>query len=565
MSLRLKQLRGLRRPVRRLCSLTVVLACVMITAAAWALGFDLRVALLIGAILVVTGPTVINPILRSLRPTRRVASLLRWEGIVVDPIGAVLALLVFQAVTAGEADVAFASVAIALATTILVAVAIAVVLGVVLEVLMRRRAVPDFLHGVVFLAAAIGALELSNALQSESGLLTVTLLGMYLGNRPKLQLEHVAEFSEHLQVLFVGALFIVLAGRVTPNQLVDILPTALLFLAALVLVVRPLSILLGLAGTSTSRKERALLIGMAPRGVVAAAVTSIFALGFGQSASDLAERASSASGVERELLLAQSTDLAGLATQAERMVPLVFVVIVCTVALYGLGVNRFAERLGLASANPQGVLFVGVQPWVVDSAVLLREMGIPVLIVARNRATLAPARRSGLATVTANILSEFAVKDLDVSGLGYLIAATPEDEVNATAARQYARIFGGANTYQLQRDGYATGTDDERGEIARHLTARYAFTPWVSRAEMTARLGSGMVVTRVDLAPEFTIDNFYARYGENAVIMFVQRSPGTIEVANRSMKLPQSSGSLIALVHVPADMTVTTAVLPTDQ
>jgi NhaP-type Na+/H+ or K+/H+ antiporter len=558
MGLRLQQVRGLGRPVRRLTTVTVGIAWVLITGAAYLLGFDIRVALLIGAILVVTGPTVINPILRSLRPRMRVASLLRWEGIVVDPIGAVLALLVFQAVTAGEADTAFSSVVITLSMTILVAVGIALVLGVLLEILMRRRAVPDFLHGVVFLAAAIGALELSNLLQSESGLLTVTLLGIYLGNRPKLQLEQVAEFSEHLQVLFVGALFIVLAGRVTPQQFVDVLPTALLFLAALVLVVRPVSVLLGLARTRTSWKERALLVGMAPRGVVAAAVTSIFALGFGQAAQSLADRAASAAGAQRDALLTKSADLAGLATQAERMVPLVFVVIVCTVALYGLGVNRFAERLGLASANPNGVLFVGVQPWVVDAGVLLRDMGIPVLVVARNQATLAPVRRSGLATVTANILSEFAVKDLDVSGLGYFIAATPEDEVNATAARQFARIFGGANTYQLRRDADGNGGNGEREAIARHLTARYAFTPWVSRADIADRLGRGMVVARVDLAPEFTLDDFYARYGEDAVVMFVQRAPGTIEVANASTKLPSDGGTLVALVRVPADVTVST-------
>lgn len=554
MGLRLRQVRGLGRPVRRLTSVTVVIAWVLIAAAAWLLGFDIRVALLIGAILVVTGPTVINPILRSLRPTKRVASLLRWEGIVVDPIGAVLALLVFQAVSAGEAEAAAASVLIALGTTIGVAVIITAVWGVVLEVLMRQRLIPDFLHGVVFLAAAVSAFELSNVLQPESGLLTVTLLGIYLGNRPKLQLEHVAEFSEHLQVLFVGALFIVLAGRVTPGQLVDVLPTALLFLGALVLVVRPVSVLLGLLGTNASWKERALLVGMAPRGVVAAAVTSIFALGFGQTAEQIAARAEEAVGPARDELLQQASDLSVLAAQAERMVPLVFVVIVCTVALYGLGVNRLAERLGLASANPQGVLFVGVHPWVVDAAVLLRELDVPVLIIARNRATLAPARRAGLATVTANILSEFAVKDLDLSGLGYFVACTPEDEVNATAARQFARVFGGANTYQLQRDDYETGTDDDRRETARYLTARYAFSPWASRAELSAKLESGMAVMRIDLSPSFTLDDFYVHYGEEAVVMFVQRAPGTIEVVNRSVKLPSDSGRLIALVRPSVDV-----------
>ncbi len=548
MSLRLKELSGLGKPVRRLCSITVLIAWVLITGAAWALGFDVRVAVLIGAILVVTGPTVINPILRSLRPTRRVSSLLRWEAIVVDPIGAVLALLVFQAVVAGEPGRAVTGVLIALGRTVGIAIVIALLLGVVLETLMRRHAVPEFLHGVVFLAAAIGALTASNALQPESGLLTVTLLGIFLGNRPKLNLTQVAEFSEHLQVLFVGALFIVLAGRVTPSELAAVAPTALVFLAALVLLVRPVSVLAGLWGTRVSWRERVLLVGMAPRGVVAAAVTSIFALGLGQAAEAVSDRAAQASGPERDALLAQSQDLSGVAAQAESMVPLVFLVIVATVAIYGVGVNRFAEKLRLASSNPQGVLFAGVHGWVVDAAVLLREAGVRVLIVARNRVTLAPARRAGLATVTANILSEFAVKDLDVSGIGHFIACTSEDEVNATAARQFARIFGGANTYQLQRDGAAAGGGDDRHDTARHLSARYPFLPAVSRDELDRRTAAGMAVTRFDLAPEFTLRDFQARYGEDAVILFAQRTPGTVDVANRRAKLPTDSGMLIALV-----------------
>jgi NhaP-type Na+/H+ or K+/H+ antiporter len=559
MSLRLKQLRGLGKPVRRLCSVTVVLACVMITAAAWALGFDLRVALLIGAILVVTGPTVINPILRSLRPTRRVSSLLRWEGIVVDPIGAVLALLVFRAVVAGEPGRALTSVLLALASTVGIGFSIALLLGVLLETLMRRRAIPEFLHGAVFLAAAIGALVASDALQPESGLLTVTVLGIYLGNRPKLHLEQVAEFSEHLQVLFVGALFVVLAGRVTPSELLAVAPTAGLFLAALVLVVRPVSVLVGLWRTKVSRQERTLLACMAPRGVVAAAVTSVFALSLGQAAEQFTARAGNAAGPQRQGLLAQAQDLAALAAQAEKMVPLVFLVIVATVAIYGLGVRPLADRLGLAAANPQGVLFVGVNSWVVDVAVLLREADIPVLIVARNSASLAPARRAGLTTVTANILSEFAVKDLDVAGIGHFIACTPEDEVNATAARQFARVFGGANTYQLHRDGYTVGTGDERRDTARHLSARYAFSPPLSRAELDRRVAGGLAVSRFDLTPEFTLEDFQQRFGEGAVILFAQRAPGTIDVVNRRTKLPTDSGMLLALVPTRAPSTPASA------
>jgi hypothetical protein len=234
-------------------------------------------------------------------------------------------------------------------------------------------------------------------------------------------------------------------------------------------------------------------------------------------------------------------------------------VIVCTVAIYGIGVNRLAERLGLASANPQGVLFVGGNSWVVDAAVLLREADIPVLIVARNSATLAPARRAGLATVTANILSEFAVKDLDVAGIGHFIACTPEDEVNATAARQFARVFGGANTYQLHRDGYTVGTGDERRDTARHLSARYAFSPPLSRAELDRRVAGGLAVSRFDLTPEFTLEDFQQRFGEGAVILFAQRAPGTIDVVNRRTKLPTDSGMLLALVPTRAPSTPASA------
>jgi NhaP-type Na+/H+ or K+/H+ antiporter len=548
MSLRIKQLRGLGRPVRRLCSLTVLLSGTMITATAWLLGFDPRVALLIGAILVVTGPTVINPILRSLRPTRRVSSLLRWEGIVVDPIGAVLALLVFQGILADQSGHALSAVLLVLGKTIAVGFGIGLGLGVLLEVVMRRRAVPDFLHGVAFLAAAISALVVSDALQPESGLLTVTVLGLYLGNRPALHLEHVAEFKEHLQILFVGALFVVLAGRVTPDQLAQVAPTALVFLTVLVVVVRPVSVLVGLLGTRVTGKERTLLACMAPRGVVAAAVTSIFALGFGQAADALTQQAARATGPGRQVLTARAAELDQLARQASTMVPLVFFVIVCTVAIYGIGINRLAERLGLASAHPQGVVFVGVNRWVIDTAALLQDVEVPVLVVARSYASLAGARARGLRTVTANILSEYAMKDMDLAGIGSFIACTPEDEVNATAAREMARVFGRANTFQLHRDAATTGTGNELRDTAGHLSARFAFTPALSRDQLDERTRAGAAVQRIDLSPACTLDDVRRRFGDDLVVLFVQRSIGTVEVAHEGTRLPTDSGTLIALV-----------------
>lgn len=495
MSLSFRQFREVGRPVVRLCTVTVAIAWLLITLSAWILGFSLEVALLVGAILVVTGPTVIGPILRILRPTRRVASLLRWEGIVVDPIGAVLAVLVFQGVLAGSVENALPGILGSLLRTVLVAFVLALVIGFLLEVLTVRHVIPDFLQGVAYLAGAVVAMVGSNALQPESGLLTVTVLGVFLGNRPHLHLEHVMEFKEHLQVLFVGALFIVLAGRVDPGQLMDIAPRALVFVACLVLVVRPVSVVVGLLGTDATRQEKLLLSGMAPRGIVAAAVTSIFALEFTHAA-DTTDDPS------------RAADLARLAEQAEQIVPLVFLVIVCTVALYGLGVGRLAERLGLASQKPQGVLFVGGQDWVIQAASLIEEAGVPTTLVARNYATLSGARMAGLRTVTANILSDYAVKDMDLSGIGRLIACTSGDEVNATAAREFAHVLGRANVYQLQRAEAEKADGNERRSAAAHLTARIPFDPPLTHDGFEERIAAGSRVKRTRLTAEFPLELF---------------------------------------------------------
>lgn len=548
LSLRLKHVQDLGRPVIRLCSVTVVLAWALITVAALVVGYDVEVALLVGAILVVTGPTVIAPILRSLRPTRRVSSLLRWEGIVVDPIGAVLAVLVFQGVLSGGGGDAVPELLGTLAKTILISFGIGLALGWVLEQLMRRHAIPDFLHGVVFLAAAIGSLVASDALQSESGLLTVTVLGVHLGNRPDLHLEHVAAFKENLQVLFVGALFIVLAGRISPQQVLDVAPKALVFLVLLVVVVRPVSVMLGLAGTKVTRDEKKLLAFMAPRGIVAAAVTSIFALEFAHSAEAAHEEAEAASGARAEELLARSQDLAHLADQASDMVPLVFLVIVCTVAIYGLGVGRLAERLGLASTSPQGILFVGGQQWVVDTAKILTESKVTTVVVDRQYAALSRARMAGLNTEAANILSDYAVKDMDLAGIGSLIACTAEDEVNATAAREFAHVLGRANVYQLRRTDAEDTTQDQRRKAASHLSARAVFNPPRSHQEMDDLVATGMSVKRTRLTSEFTLDDLIERYGEETVLMFALKD-GEVQVLNEDSKPPREGVTIIALVR----------------
>lgn len=546
MTLRLRDVRDLGRPVLRLFTLTPLIAWALITLAAWMLGFPLELALLVGAILIVTGPTVIAPILRMLRPTRRVAALLKWEGIVVDPIGAILAVLVFQGVLLLRDGQPLPLLVGSLVLTIAVATVLGLGLGVLLEVLMRRHLIPDFLHGVVFLAAAVGALVASNAVQSESGLLTVTILGIYLGNRPELHLRHVEEFSEHLQVLLVGMLFVILAGRITPAEVAGIAPQGALFVAILVVLVRPISILVGLWGTPVTRQERTLLSFMAPRGIVAAAVASIFGLEFLHAAERTAEAAAGATGDAADALQRRADSLMELAAEAEDLVPLIFFVIVCTVAIYGLGVGHLAERLGLATASPQGVLFAGGSRWIVEAAKALDEADVAVTVVARDYAKLARARQAGVRSVTANILSDYAVKDMELAGIRSLIAGTPDDNANATAAREFAHVLGRSNVYQVARGDEREGASD-RTRAASHLSARTCFQPPRTHEELTGLMDAGYTVRSTSLTEKFTLDDFRERRGADAVLMFTLIG-GVVTVITPDSTVPQEGVTLISLV-----------------
>ncbi|HHU09290.1 MAG TPA: sodium:proton antiporter [Intrasporangiaceae bacterium] len=545
LSLRFSDLRGISTPVRRLCTTVALLAWILITGAALLIGLDPALAVLVGAILIVTGPTVINPILRQLRPTRRVSSMLRWEGIVVDPIGAILAVLVYQVIVAFGSEGTVALVVGNLATTLAISFGIAGVVGFSLGYLVRRHLVPDFLQAVLFLGVAIAVVVISNRLAAESGLLTVTVLGIVLANQPGLQLQQIREFKEHLQVLLVGVLFIVLAGRITTGDIVDVLPRAALFLALLILLARPVSTFLGLANTSATRRERLLLAFMAPRGIVAAAVTSVFALKFDAASTRVRETAPGLDDGSAEEVLAHADALARLAEQAEALVPLVFLVIVGTVTIYGLGVGRLAERLGLATSRPQGILFAGASPWTISAATLLTELDIPTLIVDPDFRRLQRARMAGLTTVRTNIVSEFAVDRLELAGLGSFIGATNDDSANATAAREFAHIFGKNNSFQLTPADAAGDAKPTKAPPER-LLGRRVFDPAPTLDELEQRTAGGHVVKKTKLTDDFTLEDFRARYPE-AIIMFVIKA-GRLSVVTASTTLPTTGVALIAMV-----------------
>ena len=286
LTLKFSELKQAGAPVLRLCSLGVAFSFALASiSAAWIFQWNWRVAALLGAILVVTGPTVVGPLLRVIKPTRKIASIVKWEGIVVDPIGAILAVLVFQVALAGELQSAGGAVVLTLLKTLLVGIVLAVLLAKVIEFLLKRHYIPDFLESVFLLAVVAVAFAVSNAIQKESGLLTVTVLGIALANQKSVSVRNILEFKENLRVLIISLLFILLSGRIAPTDLSNVALPSLAFLGALVLFVRPVSVYLSCLGSGNiDNRERSFLAALAPRGIVAAAVTSVFAIEFSHAA-----------------------------------------------------------------------------------------------------------------------------------------------------------------------------------------------------------------------------------------------------------------------------------------
>ncbi len=529
LTLKFSDLKESGTPVIRLCVLGVAISFFLSYAAMkYVLGFDWRVAALLGAILVVTGPTVIAPLLRHIKPSRKIGNVVKWEGIVIDPIGAMLAVLVYQVAIAGNVDAAREEILRAIGLTLLVGVVLALVLAKIIELLLKFHLIPDYLHSVFLLAVTATAFAVSNAIQAESGLLTCTVLGIALANQKSVSVKHILEFKENLRVLIISVLFIVLSGRVALSALNEALLPGLGLLAMLIFVVRPLSVFgANLFSKQVTFKEQVFLSAMAPRGIVAAAVTAVFALEFDHAV--------------QQGRMSQEIGLA-----SHQMVPLVFIVIVGTVAFYGLLSGPLARRLGLASENPRGVLFAGAGQWARLVAKALKDDGHHVLLLDTNYNNVARAKLDGLSAVRANILSEYVEDELELTGLGQLITTTPNDEVNSLAAHHFIHVFGSENVWQV-----APIDDDDHHQtaVASHLRGRICFPsrPQFNRLERFA--AEGAVIKKTTITEQFTFEHFQKIYGEEHVLLFRVTEDKGLEVAYDKMRTPSPGTTLYAMIR----------------
>lgn len=526
LSLDFREIKETRGVVFRLVSAGLLITWLLTAWFAYAVGgFSQQMAILLGALLTVSGPTVILPLLRHVQPVRRIGSLAKWEGIVNDPIGAVLAALVFELILHGSHnDIAGSSMA-HLGRTLFYGLLLSSVSAWLLLQMLKRYLVPDYLQNPVILSFVILLFAFSNHLQEESGLVTVTLLGIMLANQHSVAIRHVVEFKENLRVLLISTLFIVLASRLTIDMAaIRMLGWSSLALVALIIfVVRPVSVFLATLGSGLSWQERAFLSWIHPRGIVAAAVSSLFALAI------------------------KNADPAHpLAGEADRFVLMTFLVIVGSVTVYGLTLSPLARWLGLSGENPQGILFAGASPPVREIAAAVKAEGFQVLMVDTNPRNNAAARMAGLPMAYASVGSEFVQEEIDLGGIGRLLAMTPNDEVNTLASMGFTERFGRAEVYQVAAAESSSGRTEAVGAYRR---GRTLFDRPVTYEQLSARFAAGATIKKTLLTTDFTYEDFLARYGESALPLFSLEENGKLTVAtNEQELLPRPGQKLIALV-----------------
>lgn len=518
LTLRYDELRDVGSTVLNLLSAGALITWVLGGVAAWAiLGLQPGPAALISAILVVTGPTVISPLLRHVRPVGSVGSILKWEGIAIDPVGAMLTVLILEAVVSGRfGREATITTVVGALFTLAVGAGIGLAAGWVLRELIRRFWVPDFLQNPVAIAFVFIAFEASNAAQAESGLLAAPVVGLVLANSKGVSARHIVEFQENVRVLLLAGLFIVLGARADIVTLTQLGPQSFVYLGALILIVRPVSVLVATIGSKLNARERIFLGAVAPRGVVAAAVSSVAAIRL--------EEAGSAVG--------------------GRLVAEVFLVIVGTVAIYGLAARPLARLLGLTQKAPKGLLIVGAYAWVRQIAAALQDHGRTVLLVDTNFDNVRAAKMAGLNAVQADATSPHALDDVDMDGIGRLLAMTSNDEFNALSAMNFAETFGRAGVYRLHPDT----AGNKRRALLDHGHGRLLFSEDATFSNLTLRCAQGAEVRATKLSDVFTTDDLQRTHGTAMTPLFVLTAGGDIGVYTADHRPSAGPGDVVVSI-----------------
>jgi len=423
LTLRRSEIRSVGPVITKLISLGVVVTFLAAGAAAhYIVGLSWPVSFLFSGLIVVTGPTVIAPILRNIPLKRDLTAVLKWEGILIDPIGALIAVLVFEFISV-EGDQNFTLTALLeFGKILLFGITFGFTFGKALGFAIKKQAIPHYLLNVAALSAVLSVFVVSDLFAQESGLLAVVVMGLVLGNMKLPNLKELLYFKESLSVLLISILFILLAANINMADMLLIAhwESALLF-AIVVFAIRPLAVFISTQGSSLTFREKLFISWMGPRGIVAAGVASLFGnklIGIGEPG-------------------------------AAYVTPLVFMIVLGTVLLNATTARMVSKLLGVFLEKSEGVLIIGAS---LPSRLIgqyLQRNNRHVVMVDNNTNNVDKAEAQGLEAITTNIYTDNLSDHVELSDVGYLLALTGNSEINRHAISAYRHQFGENGTYRL--------------------------------------------------------------------------------------------------------------------
>jgi NhaP-type Na+/H+ or K+/H+ antiporter len=519
LTLKISEFKKIGSVVVLLISAGAIITGVVTTVAAYLLlDLNFQVSVLLGAVLTVTGPTVIGPMLRNIRPQKNVGNILKWEGILIDPIGALITILVFEVILIGEVQEAAVAVVFSFTKTVLAGMIMGGLFAFSFAFVIKKYWIPDYLAGTASLAFVVILFVVSNAIQEESGLLACTIMGIVLANQKYASVKRIRDFKENLTLLIIPVLFILLSARLTVADVELLLtPAGVFFLLLLIFIGRPLAVWAATLNSGLKTNEKLFVSFIAPRGIVAAAVSSVFAL-----------------------KLEDST-----IPQTEYLVPVTFFVIIGTVIIYGFTSPVIAKWLKISQSDPQGVLIAGGQEWALQIAAVLQEKKFNVIVVDTNRQHINNAKMMGLAAYNESVIGDKIIDEVNLEGIGKLLALTSNDEVNALSVLHFSEIFDKSNLYQLV-------PNNEKDEITfspEHLRGRFLFGKGIHFTFLSNKFAEGAGVKSTNLTEEFTFEDFRTEHGNEVIPLFV--------INNRNNKLipftvgdsvkPEAGNTIVAL------------------
>lgn len=517
LTLKFSDIQGLQQVVRRLVTTGVLVTWGIISLSTHLLlDFSWKLSLLFGAITVVTGPTVVVPMLRTVRPTANVANILRWEGIIIDPIGALLGVLVFEFIIS-EADTgALGQTLLVFCKTLVLSSVIGGAAGYGFGQLIRNHWLPEFLHNFSALILVFGVYAAANAVLHESGLLAVTVMGVWLANMKRVPMQDILNFKESLSILLISGLFIILAARINFERFFELGWQAAWIFLVIQFVARPVKVLLATWGTSLSWRERLLIAWIGPRGIVAAATAAVFTVRLQEH------------GYEAESVFPTHLALMPLEyLQAGLLVPLTFMVIIGTVVLQSITARFLALKLGVAQPEARGILIVGANNLAREIAIALRECKFDVLLADTNRDHIRAARMEGLDTYYGNVVSEHADQHLELIGIGHMLALSEYPEINLLACQRYSTEFGRSAVYTIQTENRPlTGA---RSNFALSPKGRLLFGADVNIHNLQKILDNGGKIHKTILTELHNFHNFLQNHPQETIPLFAIKPNGSIE------------------------------------